>query len=47
MKEREYKERLREKFEVMRGLDGENMQKECEKFRDIVMLCTNDVWAGR
>ena len=45
VKERAYQESLRGKYEVWRGGEVESVEKEWEKFRDIVMECTNDVVA--
>ena len=47
VKERAYQERLRGNYEVWRGGEVESVQKEWEKFRDIVMECTNDVCGMR
>ena len=38
-----YQESLRLKYEVLRRGEVESVEKEWEKFRDIVMECTNDV----
>ena len=43
VKERAYQESLRGKYEVWRGGDVESVEKVWEKFRDIVMECTNDI----
>ena len=43
VKERAYQESLHEKYEVWRGGEVESVEKEWEKFRDLVMDCTNDV----
>ena len=43
VKERAYQESLRGKYEVWIGWEVESVEKEFEKFRDIVMECTNDV----
>ena len=43
VKERAYQESLRGKYEVWRGEEVESVEKEREKFRDMVMKCTNDV----
>ena len=43
VKERAYQESLRGKYEVWRGGEVESVEKEWEKFRDMVMECTNDV----
>ena len=45
VKERAYQESLRGKYEVWKF--GEVVEKEWEKFRDIVMECTNDVCGMR
>ena len=47
VKERAYQESLRLKYEVWRGGEAESVEKEWEKFRDIVMKCTNDVCGMR
>ena len=47
VKERAYQESLRGKYEVWIGAEGESVEKEWEKFRDIVMECTNDVCGMR
>ena len=47
VRERAYQESLRGKYEVWRGGEIESVEKEWEKFRDIVMECTNDVCAMR
>ena len=39
VKERAYQESLHGKYEVWRGGEVESVEKECEKFRDIVMEC--------
>ena len=46
VKERACQESLSEKYEVWRGGEVE-VEKEWEKFRDIVMECTNDVCGMR
>ena len=43
VEEMAYKESLHEKYEVWRGGKVESLEKELEKFRDIVLECTNDV----
>ena len=43
VKERAYQEILRGKYEVWRGGEVESVEKEWEKFSDMVMECTNDV----
>ena len=43
VKERAYQERLRGKYEVWRGGEVESVENEWDKFRDIVMECSNDV----
>ena len=40
-------ESLRGKYEVWRDGEVESAEKECEKFRDMVMKCTNDVCGMR
>ena len=47
VKERSYQESLHLKYEVWRGGEVGTVQKEWEKFRDIVMECTNDVCGMR
>ena len=47
MKERAYQESLRGKYEVLRGAEVESVEKEWEKFKDIVKGCTNDVCGMR
>ena len=47
VKERAYQESLRGKYEVWRGGEIESVEKEWEKFRDMVMECTNDVCGMR
>ena len=41
--ERGFQESGLGKYEVCRGGEVESVEKEWEKFRDIVMECTNDV----
>ena len=43
VKEMAYQDSLRGKYEVWRGGEVESVEKEWEKFRDMVMECTNDV----
>ena len=43
VKERAYQESLCGKYEVWRGGEVESVEQEWEKFRDIVMECTNDI----
>ena len=43
VKEMAYQESLHEQYKVWRGGEIESVEKEWEKFRDIVMECTNDV----
>ena len=43
VKERAYQESVLGKYEVWRGGEVESVEKEWEKFRDMVMECTNDV----
>ena len=43
VKQRAYQESLCGKYKVWRGGEVESVQKEWEKFRDIVMEYTNDV----
>ena len=43
LKKRAYQESLPGRYEVWRGGEVESVEKEWEKFRDIVMECTNDV----
>ena len=38
---------MRVKYEVLRGGEVESVMKEWEKYRDIVMKCTNDVCGMR
>ena len=45
--ERTYQESLSGKYEVWRGKKVESVEKELEKFRDIVMECTNDACSMR
>ena len=47
VKERAYPEIFRGKYELWRGGEVESVEKEWEKFRDIVMECTNDVCGMR
>ena len=47
IKERAYQESLRGKYEVWRGGEVESLEKEWEKFRDMVMERTNDVCGMR
>ena len=47
VKERAYQESLHGKYEVWRGGEVESVEKEGEKFRDLVMECTNDVCGMR
>ena len=47
VKERAYQESLRGKYEVWRGGEVESAEKEWEKFRDMVMECTNYVCGMR
>ena len=47
VKERVHQESLLVKYEVWRGGEVESVEKEWEKFRDIVMECTNDVCGMR
>ena len=47
VKERAYQESLHGKYEVWRGGKVESVEKEREKFGDIVMECTNDVCGMR
>ena len=47
VRERAYQENLPDKFEVWRGGEVESVEKEWEKFRDIVLECTNDVCGMR
>ena len=47
VKERAYQESLSGKFEVWRNREVESVEKEYEKFRDMVMECTNDVCGMR
>ena len=47
VKERAYQESLRGKYEVWRGGEVKSVEKEWEKFRDIVMECTNEVCGMR
>ena len=43
VKEMEYQKSLCGKYEVWRGREVESVEKDWEKFRDMVMECTNDV----
>ena len=45
--ERAYQESLRGKCEVWRGGEVESVEKDSEKFTDIIMECTNDVCGMR
>ena len=47
VKEMAYQESLRVKYEVCRGGEVESVEKEWEKFRDMLMECTNDVCGMR
>ena len=47
VKETAYQESLHVKYEVSRGGEVESVEKEWEKFRDMVMKCTNDVCGMR
>ena len=47
VKERAYQDRLSGQYEVCRGEEVESVEKEWEKFRAIVMECTNDVCCTR
>ena len=47
VKERVYQESLRGKYEVWRVGEVESVEKEWEKFRDMVMECTIDVCGMR
>ena len=47
VKERAYQESFRGKYEVWRGGEVESVEKEWEKFRDMVMEYTNDVCGMR
>ena len=47
VEERAYQESLHGKYEVWRGGEAESVEKEWEKFRDMVMECTNDVCGMR
>ena len=47
VKERAYQESFHGKYEVWRGGEDESVEKEWEKFRDMVMECTNDVCGMR
>ena len=46
VKEKAYQESLRAKYEVRRGGEVKNAEKEQEKFKDIVMECINDVFVA-
>ena len=43
VKEMAYQESLRGKYEVWRGGEVESVEKEWEKFRDMVMECTTQI----
>ena len=47
VKEMTYQESLRVKYEMCRSGEVESVEKEWEKFRDMVMECTNDVCGMR
>ena len=47
VKGKAYQESLRGKYEAWRDEEVESVEKEWEKFRDIVMECTNDVCGMR
>ena len=47
VKDRSYQEGLRGKYEVWRGGEVESVEKQWEKFRDIVMECNNEVCGMR
>ena len=47
VKEMAYQESLRVKYEMCRGEEVESVEKEWEKFRDMVMKCINDVCGMR
>ena len=47
VKERAYQESLHGQYVVWRGGEAESVEKESEKFRDIVMECNNDVCGMR
>ena len=47
VKERAHQESLRGQYEVWRGGEVDSVEKEWEKFRGIVMECTNDVCGMR
>ena len=47
VKERAYQESLHGKYEVWRGGEVESVEKEWEKFREIVTECANDVCGMR
>ena len=42
LKAKAYQESSHEKYEVWRGGEVDSVEKEFEKFRDILMECTND-----
>ena len=45
VKETAYQESLGVKYKVCRGGEVESVEKEWEKFRDMVMECTNEIVA--
>ena len=47
VKETACQESLRVKYEVCRGGEVQSVEKEWEKFRDVVMECTNEVCGMR
>ena len=47
VKETAYQESLLAKYEVCIGGEVENVEKEWEKFRDMVMKCTNEICGMR
>ena len=47
VKEKAYKKSLCGKYEEWRGGEVESVEKEWEKFRDIILECTNDVCGMR
>ena len=47
VKETAYQESLHVKYEVCRGGEVESVKKEWEKFRDMIMKCTNEVCGMR
>ena len=47
VKEGAHQESMRGKCEVWRGGEVESVEKECDKFRDIVMECINDACGMR